>query len=495
MVIVACLMLIVSIASSLLANNAQSHSWFTIPPVYQSGMPIKESLFRNDVLCGSCSGFLFDDSEYIGGALEVVPFGSESTEPEELARYFFPFDLSSIVVAEDKAKDVSQRDVDASHFNIKTKRGTFKSFVEIFPQERVAGLGITYKHRISYRFWWEVSFPVVKVEHTLNFNEKIIDDGGGPVDEIGIEKSPRVGSMEAAFAQPKFRYGKFFKGSLTRKGVADVEIKVGYNSCMYDRCHLSSYLGVLVPTGNRPDGKYVFQPIVGNGHNPAILYGTNIGFELWQNGKHQLLMELDSAFRYIFSNRQRRSFDVIDKQWSRYMEVYRSKLEAEIAGIRQDANGGFFGINIFTQCVRVHPRFTSNVTTAFVYRYSKVAAELGYNFFVRQAEKVTLKWEERPAFEDIKGMGFTNKARTIRDNFACCPVEPQHYTSVKKRDLYIDSAAHPCAVSNSIYATLGIRNDDCRFPFIIGFGGSYEFALINTAINRWVFWGKLGISF
>jgi hypothetical protein len=495
MIIAGCLLLIVSIASSMVANNAQSHSCFVIPPLYQSGTPIKESLFRNDVFCGSCVDFACGEDSHLGSALQIVPFGSRSDHPEELARYFLPFDLSSLVVAEEQGMDDFQRSVDATHFNIKSKRGTFRSIVAIFPQERVAGLGITYKQRFSRRFWLEVSFPVVRVEHTLEFNETILDNGGGPVNELGLEGSPRVDSMEAAFAQPKFKYGKFFTGTLAEHGVADVELKVGYNSCMYEGCHLSSYLGVLVPTGNKPNARFVFQPIVGNNHHSAVLYGTNIGFELWHHDKHKLFMELDSAFRYLFSNWQRRSFDVIDKQWSRYMEVYRTKLEAEIADINKDANGGFFGINLFSQCVQVHPRFSSNVTTAFIYRYPMITAEVGYNVFVRQAEKITLQWEERPQFKDVKGMGFTNKARTIRENFACCAILPGNYTPVVKRDLFLDSAAHPCVVSNTLYGTFGIKNDDCRFPFIVGFGGSYEFALINTAIHRWTVWGKLGISF
>ena len=64
-------------------------------------------------------------------------------------------------------------------------------------------------------------------------------------------------------------------------------------------------------------------------------------------------------------------------------------------------------------------------------------------------------------------------------------------SQILKTDLNIDSASHPAVLSNILYGNVGYEWS-C---FFLGLGGSYEFSSINTTINRWTAWGKLGFNY
>ena len=69
-----------SIANTLQAGFVNSHTFFSLRPNFQSQMPERVSLFRNDLL-DECQGF--------GGAFEAVFYGGVTTEEgsEKIARF------------------------------------------------------------------------------------------------------------------------------------------------------------------------------------------------------------------------------------------------------------------------------------------------------------------------------------------------------------------------------------------------------------------------
>ena len=70
--------------------------------------------------------------------------------------------------------------------------------------------------------------------------------------------------MRQAFAQKGWRFGRITPEKHKKWGVADIELKIGYNSCACDTYTMNSYVGLIVPTGTRVRARYVFEPIVGN---------------------------------------------------------------------------------------------------------------------------------------------------------------------------------------------------------------------------------------
>lgn len=507
--------------SQTLASTVTSHTFFSVRPNFQSAMPERVSFFRNELL-DECQGF--------GGALEGVIYGGSITDEgsRKLATFFLPpgchtnclnvKEYNPVLEANPANTDDGNplKDLEARHFNIRTVNQTFSSRVCFKPWQKVFGIGFVYKQTLSHKcdgtagFWFEGSLPIERVENKFCLTETIFNDGGGAAKgpdgstQLGLDNSPRVDSMKAAFAQCNWNYGRITNQKHVKWGVADIELKFGYNSLDCQMFAMNSYLGLILPTGTRVRGKEVFETIVGNNHHVGVSIGSALSVELWKWCTYSLTMYVDSDTRYLFSNHQLRSFDLIGKPWGRYMETYRSSEEAAAAAAASDQNSGTSGINIFSQCVRVSPHLSSNNNTGFVLAKQSDCAsfmfEGGWNFFARQSEVVELECNSAvsaAALKGVNGEGTTTIARTIKNNYpnSVFTLE-QRYAAVSACDIDLESAAHPATLSTMLYATIGYRWErEC--PYFISLGGSYEFNVseVNLPLDRWLVWGKFGMTF
>ena len=502
----------VQAAAMLNANSDErlaitSQTFFSVRPQYYTGLPIKESFFNKKLLDAREDG--------CGGTFEVVPFGGATTNPRRLAGFFTPAGKRTLNVLEFKNNVPSSqldgipgKDIEARHFNIETNQAattTFQSTICFNPSQKYAGVGLSYRHCIGCsdngdaKWWFELSAPVINVKNNMGLQENIVNNGGGVVAGYGLDGAPRVGSMKAAFRQNNWLYGRIEEqcDGLSKTGLADIEAMIGINWQMNDCCFLSWYAGAVFPTGNRPHGKFVFEPIVGNNHHFGITYGSTFEYDFWSYGDHELVMRWDANSRYLFQNKQVRSFDLIDKQWSRYMEMYANVDQAETAFNNLDADSGTSGINIMTQCVKVAPRFNVTNTTALSYRCRAWVAEIGYNFFARQAEKVELAqpWQVNAALKSVQGAGRTTIARGIKNDFETSSFDFADYFPFTGADLDLESAAHPAVLSHLIYGTFGYDWHECCYPTTLAVGASYEFGDTNAQLERWAVWGKFVVAY
>ena len=244
----------------------------------------------------------------------------------------------------------------------------------------------------------------------MRLHEHIINNGGGVVDALGLDNAPRVGTMTQAFQQPNWKYGKIDNQKcLEAHGIADIEFTVHWAPYWTECCHVSSRAGFVAPTGTKIDARqaaYVFSPVIGNNHHWGLLFGNEIHFDFWSRGNHSLSCFFNARGCIVVTNYQVRSFDVKDQQWSRYMEVYNTQDAAELAQTNNDANSGTSGINVFTKCLKVDPRYYAYGATALTYQYCRFTAEIGYDIYIRHAEEVTLnRWDEKVAFKAVQGLG------------------------------------------------------------------------------------------
>ncbi len=272
------------------------------------------------------------------------------------------------------------------------------------------------------------------------------------------------------------------------------------------------------------------------------MFGGAYGVQIWDDEeKHKhLRVEYNSHSQYLFQKKQTRSFDLKNKPWSRYMEVYANEDQAReakaITNFSRATNFATPGINVFTQKVDVTPGFSTNFNTALTYRSKGFDGEVGYNFFVRRSEcvKLTCPWKEGPALKHSLGFGMTNPIRDITGNkfleqqvvgntvaltdngnlippadgaddeidisrsdiFIPVVVDFYEQSLIKEKDLDLQSAATPCMLIHTVYGALGYRWDDREYPVFLTYGGSYTFSRNNNAVpQRWTIWGKFGFSF
>lgn len=488
--------------------EATGKTYLAVHPLFASNFPEQWMAFRDDRLHARFEG--------IRGALEIVLFGSRSTNPCDIARYFFPNGKQTLVVDE-QITTPFHKDLLAQNFNIFTMNGDFRSHISIAPIQSCVGLGFYYKQSLwrnddaNRNLYCSISTPLMRVKNELNFCEQIIHDGGGPDDSANTVV---VANMKEAFMQSDWCYGKISNKELIETGLGDIEVKLAYEWLQRIPFRLESYVGCVIPTGNKPKSVFVFEPIVGNGHHWGIMYGSTGGIQLWHDKENccGLRMEFAAHSQHLFSNTQTRSFDLLNRPWSRYIQLYANKEQAELAafmatqGAPQDLiapNLATPGINLLTQKVSVKPGYSHNGMTSFVYSNCHLQAEGGYGFWCRRADCVTLDccWDPVIGIKHHLGEGDTNPVRTIDGNMFIETITPVPLDDYQKfvltqADIDLQSAATPCMISHFIFFGAGATWDELNFPLFLNGGVSYEFSNSNNAVlSRWVAWAKSGISF
>lgn len=494
---------------------------------FQSGSYLHTVLFRINVVDRCPDGWQ--------GALQVVPFIGKTTEHSsaELARWFgynhkgvvcCPIVFGEATVGgEDQILDQGL-DLDARHFNVRTKNKTFKSKVSFAPEESFFGVGINWKQSLwrnddgTHRWWIGLSAPFVHLKHNMKIWEYAEDFGGGRYDEdLGIDEDAYVGTMSDAFMQPGWYYGKIAPcdvrcgpaaEDMIRNRFADAEIKVGYNNMLLDCAQLESFVGVVLPTGNKPEARYLFEAIVGNGGHAGITFGTELGFKLYDTPYGQLGWFIAMEGRYLFAAFQMRSFDLVGRPWSRYQSMFASESYARTALSEPAGKDSYLthGINLMTRCVEVHPRGQLNLVSGWEWASDSWVAEVGYGFYARQAERITPNWVEGPILAgrvfDPAPVTF-GPARTMRDpmrlenDYFNTARFGQYYDllKIKKCDVDWTSASHPGVVSNTLYAAAGYQWLECAYPALLSCGAAWDYAFSNTAMHKVTLFAKLGCSF
>ena len=492
------------VAVPAVANNVVGKSYRTNHSVFGAASPERVAMARSDRMERKDEGK--------GGSLELVGLWSRSSAEQDLRDYYLPAGGKTKLVAGELGSDAyiaGTSDILASYFNVNTAATsgtnftslTFQSELTFHPRQSVMGVGLQWQQQFKGWFF-KVSAPVVKVTNDLRMTEEVIEEGGGAV------PSDSVGTMVDAFKQEAMLYGKI-DGKREKWGVADVELVVGRNWLDEDKCQVSSYLGLVVPTGKKPNAEYLAEAVVGNNGHFGLMFGSEMRHTWKEGDNYTLSICCESNGRYLFENTQKRSVDLQGRPWSRYIWLTKSD-----AGSFTGLDFGSdleYGVNILTQDVKVSPRgaFTANTALNFR-RENGLELEAGFNFYARQAEEVVLKeafanadeygipaldnslngWQadESCSFATIK-----NAYQELGDTDLSSGNEV--FNPIAEADLDLNSAAHPAVIENTFYGVVGMNWDECRFPAFASAGGSYTYSADNAGTSRWAVFAKLGLSF
>jgi len=390
------------------------------------------------------------------------------------------------------------------------------------------GIGATWKQILSSKdvgFFLEVSTALQSLTMDMKLNEHVIQDlevnpstNASSYGETWANQGYDTGDtvppidMNQAFAQSAWEYGRI-DGAQSVTRLADIELKLGYQFICEDNVMSNMFVGIVIPTGNKAQSKFLAEPIVGNGFHFGLLFGTTQEVQLDMGSETRWSMRSDAAFRYLFQNTQVRSFDTLSNgQWSRYMMVWENYAAEQIGELA--ATAGVLrnytpGINVFTQDVNVTPRAQARINEAIVLEHGSFKAEFGWNMLIRQAEEVSLVNAWAPnnvTFVDASNnaVSMFNETRTIyNDSYQSSPVATgvagasealYNLVAITQSDLNIDSAASPAAFTNTPYLSLAYAfNEEKSSVFSIG--ASYEISATNGYINDWMLWGKFGFTF
>ncbi len=475
---------------------------------------------RDEVECSK----LKDKIKHIGketqSAFNIVVWGGSSTNHDDMAKYMLPFGKTQLRVREgynagtnttNPNVDVpGNQDIVAENFNITTKEGNFCSILDFKPRQTFVGVGFSGYCQLSNKIWLSFEAPVIHVKNTLDMVETVTYNGGGAkvqtgaIGTSGFNNTPFVANMTDAFKNPNMQYGKI-DGSQSKTAVAYVNLKVGYTYLHEEKRSLQMYGGLLLPTGNKPKGIYLFEPLVGNNKHFGVILGTFFT-RRYEMKRFAINVSADSDTEFLFSNTQTRSFDLAGKQWSRYMGVYANNTQrlldnsTAVAAFSTVSQMQYqtWGVNLFTQEVKVNPHFSTNLIINASFELPRnIAFDLGFKSFWQQDEHVTLKnpWVLAPIIGELSN-GFTNvpgectPARDINNmNSLVASNVAATVVYITEDQLDLTSATQPFRSDYTLYAATHKLFDfkklnSCRLQL----GTSYTFGSNNATANRWQVW-------
>ena len=418
----------------------------------------------------------------VASVFTIKPFYQSSHSANALARFFLPNNKTCVTLREDGGGDINPL-----WLNLISAPNTFySSNISLKPQRTSAGAVFTwYRELNSYvqSLWFGINTALVHAQHNLNVRESNISTPG---------TLPGFKNTCDAFNNSAWPAGKLSCCSQSHTGLDDIQLKIGYDCVHCIDKHISPYIVGTIPTGTRPNARYVFEPLVGSKHGSLGL-GLNTDFSLC----NAVDFMFDAKYNYVFSSSERRSFDLHNGDWSRYLLVV----------TQAEPFNAFPGINSFTKQVRVTPGNTLQLWAALHCHHAAWQCEIGYNFWLRGKEKVAIQ-----SCSINQGCG-SNTSIGIFDMQVCnTPVTTAHsakiyqsivgsdsvvgdanFTPTTINDLNKRSAINPVACSNTIYGSCGYQSP-CA-PVFLALNVAYEFTGSCGAVRQYSIWGTFEIQF
>ena len=344
--------------------------------------------------------------------------------------------------------------------------------------------------RLLEGLWLDVAFSVLSVTHRMHCCEN-----GKPA--TGKLSTKGFATVSCALESPLLCFGKFNCGECNdkhRAGVDDVQVRLGYQRGWSEDRHFAGlYFMGTIPTGRRPDAKYIFEPLVGSRHG-SVGIGLNADLHLWSNDEERNLSLLfDTNYRYVFKGSECRSFDLCKNgPFSRHLLVVK---EADRAAPTP-------GINFFTQNVDVTPRSTVQLLLSLHYQHDLYDVEVGYNFYWRQQEEIDCLtcFPENIGIFDLGCFTCISASTAIISQGTGQFKSDLAFVALKASDLNLVSGAADSALSNKFYGIVSRSGDagDCM-DWRFALGGSYEFVTGGdykcSTLPYWTVFGQFSLLF
>jgi len=96
-------------------------------------------------------------------------------------------------------------------------------------------------------------------------------------------------------------------GGMTKTGVADVDVYLGYNFLYKEHKHLGVNLCLTIPTNNTPRGEWLFEPVLGLAGHWALGGGLDCAFEIWQHENMSLEFIGAVNYKYVLDETEKRT--------------------------------------------------------------------------------------------------------------------------------------------------------------------------------------------
>jgi hypothetical protein len=452
-----------------------------------------------------------------GATFQITPFYQHSTDRRDQGKYFGYYaqgegeirDYIDVVNVDDFG-DVGDATWAAYIVHLRDNYGdNLAGKMRFRPDQEIYGVHFDYHqnmHQLLKGLFLEISLPVVNIRNDLDLSAisqlTPIDLADHPSRGKTLQDYFRgeVYNMQNdAYQQKPLEYAKI-DISKSRTDFADLTTKLGYR--IFDKkswcLSLNGYC--LIPTGNKSNPEYLFDPVCGNGNHWFFGFGPDVRVNIW-NGSNSFSknsFDLFSSLKisYGLEATQKRTLgikkdDGTPVPFSQYYLVGQR-------GVRHL----FPFANISTLDLQVTPKWQFEGLVNLDFMFSDFHVAVGYNLFLKEKEAVFLKSSWSNDSYAIAYFDYRTNAGEIflEDNAGNIEWDAadvnilgdQHY--IEEKNLDISAVSTPCQTTHKIYAVLGYQTT-WKNPLMFSFGGAYEFSDSNSAFDNYSFWGNVSLAF
>lgn len=365
------------------------------------------------------------DADCRYGAFAIVPEFTQTFNAENITRCFFGedlFDDCKCPFLKISGSRVSGRNTEkewlADYFGLPTD---FQSIVKFDPQ--VTNFLIDFNVYLGLNDWAPGTYvnifaPFVFSAWRLRMQETVLDRGSqgyvpGYFAPSAIARNNLLNNFTEFISFSKkpvladnviycpLERSKISPDTLKKVGFADLHFVLGRNFVYDEEYHIGLNVRATIPTGNRPQGIFLFEPMIGNGHFYELGAGVSGHAIIWRDQAcaREWSFYLEAWVTHMFETTQCRSFDLKGADNSRYMLA---QLMTE--NITGGLNGGLLNTvpkaqfnrvvtplaNLTTLPVGVAVVWQADVTLMFNYYTDGLEFDFGYNYWMRRPESITL---------------------------------------------------------------------------------------------------------
>ena len=369
---------------------------------------------------------LYDNPNCLYGCWAFTFEYTRTNNPDAIRKDLFGQDLVNdkepfIVVSGSQVGDRNTTDWLADYFGLPTdfeSKLFFKPQVTNFIGDISFYLGLDeWQEGLYFRF----HAPIVHTSWNLNFTEEVINAGvngysAGYFAPSAIPRSQLLASftdyasngsapqLGGALIFNPLSKAKISTKAKSKTRLSDIQAAFGWNFLQGCDHHFGLNIRMAAPTGNRPKGDYLFEPLVGNGHHWELGLGVTGHVLLFDDQCRPRTVGLyfDANITHLFSSRQTRTFDLLEKPLSRYMLAQRlgtpvtnllintmpGTAAGSVAPTAQFQNLYLPVANLTTIDVNVSIAAQVDATAMIDIDWGHWNFDFGYNFWARTCEAI-----------------------------------------------------------------------------------------------------------
>ncbi len=465
------------------------------------------------------------ESDSFNGILQITPEYKRSYRAGRIAEALFGTDTLFV-----SGSEVPTRDPNAMLADYFGLSPSFQSEVCLDPQ--IKNLIFTISGYFGFDNWIPglyaaIHAPITWTKYDFKMEETIFNNGSDTPFPPFYMDAPAVVAPYTSFKNALMgdkTYGQMTNtlnfgkvcGSQTKAGLSDLLIILGYDFIATENGYAGFNLRLAAPTGNRPNSRFFFEPIIGNGKHWEFGAGFSGRVLLWEaDGRQELSLFADANLTHLFKTCQTRSFDFCANGFGSRFMLLKEFTDGDYNGTLTPA------LNVTSLACDVSVGVQFEFLAMFGYTYDGFEFDIGYNGWLRSHENISLRECIPDNTYGIKGIqnatdaagnpsNLTQSTATLHGNFLSqqgIVVDSDSPQFIRTQDLNLESAASELVLTHKLFTYLGYgwhdTKDDWFVPYL-GAGASVEFEGINEPVDKqpnrrtlsqWSLWLHAGFAF